>query len=841
MKCPKCHFENPDDTLYCGKCGAKLLSPGQIPASPTETFQAPKKELTTGSTFAARYQIIEEVGKGGMGKVYKVFDKEIEEKVALKLLKPEIASDEEMIQRFRNEIRVARKIVHKNVCRMYDLGQAEGTYFITMEFVEGEDLKSLIRRIGQLPIGKSLSIARQVCEGLAEAHKLRIVHRDLKPHNIMVDKEGNARIMDFGIARSLKAKGITGAEVMIGTPEYMSPEQVEGKGVDERSDIYALGVILYEMVTGKVPFEGDTALSVALKHKTEAPKDPREFNAQIPEDLSSLILRCLEKDKERRYPNAEEILSGLAKTDKELTTTRVFPGRRAKQTVPEKKFGPLTISAVLLAVIALAIAGYFFLGRAKKPEKPESSTVAATKWKNSIAVLPFVDLSPRKDQEYFCEGMAEDIRTKLSRLDPQIKVISRFSVVPYKNSQKSLKEIAKELDVATILEGSIQKEDQRIRVNAQLINTNDGSHLWANTYDKELESLFEVQDELSLAIAEALKIKLTPEKIEALKEGRTKNIEAYEYYQKGLNFINSRYLYTQQEKDFESAIEMFNKAIEFDPKYALAYVGLAWAYQNHYTVTRRTEDLDRVLENCEKAYELDPNLAESNAGRGWVYQEKNDFDKAYQSYKKALEINPNIHKVNHVIGLFFQTVGLYYQATKFYTKAAELDPFYVYSQANMARCLRGIGEFEKAEARYKKALELAPQNKTQLADSAYLFIMMKKYDEAEEVLGRVEKMDPNYSLSGAKALLFAAKGEKEKALALGQLTATAYAALGLKDEAIKYIEDAIKKDADTSVYRYLELIHNPFFDSLRDDPRFKEIVRKQKKIYEERLKKYGDL
>src|SRR4030043_1625860 len=261
MKCPNCRFENPDGTYYCGHSGARLMGSHREAASPTETLVTPKKELTTGSTFAVRYQVIEEIGKGGMGRVYKVFDRDIEEKVALKLLKPEIASDEETIKRFRNEIRFARKIVHKNVCRMYDLGQAEGTHFITMEYVEGEDLKSLIRRIGQLPIGKSLSIAKQVGEGVGEAHRLGVVHRDLKPQNIMIDKEGNARIMDFGIARSLKTKGITGGEVMIGTPEYMSPEQVEGKGGDERSDLYARGVILYEMVTGRVPFEGDTALS----------------------------------------------------------------------------------------------------------------------------------------------------------------------------------------------------------------------------------------------------------------------------------------------------------------------------------------------------------------------------------------------------------------------------------------------------------------------------------------------------------------------------------------------------------------------------------------------------
>jgi serine/threonine-protein kinase len=281
----------------------------------------PVRELVPGELFAGRYQVIEDLGQGGMGRVYKVYDTEVREKLALKLLNPDIASDERTIERFRTELRLARTISHRNICRMHDLGRDGSTYFITMEYVPGEDLKSLIHRIGALPVGKAVSIARQVCEGLEEAHRVGVVHRDLKPQNIMIDREGNARIMDFGIARSVKGKGITGAHVLIGTPEYMSPEQVDGREAGPRSDLYSLGIVLFEMLTGRRPFEGETTLSIAVKQKSDAPPDPRTLNPQIPEALARLVLQCLEKAPEKRPAGAAGLSAGLAGIESALPPT----------------------------------------------------------------------------------------------------------------------------------------------------------------------------------------------------------------------------------------------------------------------------------------------------------------------------------------------------------------------------------------------------------------------------------------------------------------------------------------------------------------------------------------
>ena len=384
MKCPKCNFENPTDTSFCGNCGTRFLPSKEIPISRTETLKGSPKELTRGSVFAGRYEVIEELGRGGMGKVYRVMDGKIEEEVALKLLRPEIASDMKTITRFKNELKFARKIIHKNVCRMYDLSEEGGAQYITMEYMRGEDLKSLIRRIGQFTAGKAIFIARQVCEGLAEAHKLGVVHRDLKPQNIMIDREGNSHIMDFGIAHSISTEGITDSGVIIGTPHYMAPEQVEGKEIDKRTDIYALGVILFEMLTGMVPFEGDTPLVIAVKHKTEHPPDPRKLNPQIPEEISRLILKCMEKSKNKRYQTVEDLLSELNRIKEDLPTTdRVLPEIKFEVGAPKRHI----FLKILIFSILFVVGAYFFYDQILKTGKEEKPTVVAKQTTQTTAPL----------------------------------------------------------------------------------------------------------------------------------------------------------------------------------------------------------------------------------------------------------------------------------------------------------------------------------------------------------------------------------------------------------------------------------------------------------------------
>jgi serine/threonine protein kinase/Flp pilus assembly protein TadD len=822
-KCPKCHSENPDTLKFCAECGTQLFSTKDIPVSQTETLQTPIKELTTGSTFARRYQIIEELGKGGMGKVYKAYDTEVKEKIALKLLKSDISVDQDTIERFRNELKYARKIRHKNVCQMFDLSKEEGSYYITMEYVPGEDLKSFIRRAAPLSIGKSVAISKQVCEGLAEAHRLGIVHRDLKPSNVMIDKEGNARIMDFGIARSLKIKGITGAGVMIGTPEYMSPEQVEGKDIDQRSDIYSLGVMLYEMVTGRVPFEGETPLAIAMKQKSEAPKNPKELNAQIPEDLSYLILKCLEKNREQRYQSAEELHSELNKIEKGIPTTEmIVPGRRPIIRWIRRK-GLLLYSGVVVVLLLLILSGIFLLtGRQQTLD--------------SVAVLPLKTISNDPKQVIFADGMTEAIINELGKIRALLP-ISRQSVMQYKESTKPLPVIAQELNVGAIVEGTVLHAEQRVRITVRLIEGKKDRLLWSNKYERELRDVMLLQSEVARAIAEEIKIAVTPEEEARLQSASVVNPEAYEAYQMGRHFLREG-----QPDTWRKAVEFLEQACKIDPDFALAYAGLAEAYANLAAdAILPPEDIwPKARETAEKALKIDKELSEAHTILAWEkFQYEFEWDEAEEEFKHALKLNPNNSIARNVYSWFLVSMERPDEAITQIKLARKLDPLSLIFQSNGIWILGCTGHYDEAQQLARNMIDSHPEYPWGHVYLAFSYAYQGMYEEAITLLHTAVKLlgDDMADEISQLGYLYGRLGRNAEARSvidrLNELTAKkkyvspvarawVYIGLDEKDKAFELLEKGYATHANWMPYLKIDF----FYDTIRSDPRFKALLKK---------------
>jgi serine/threonine protein kinase/tetratricopeptide (TPR) repeat protein len=771
MKCPKCQTDNPDTQKFCGECATPLTTPDVQP-SITKTIETPREELTTGSTFAGRYQIIEELGKGGMGKVYKAIDTKIDEKIAIKLIKPEIASDKKTIERFGNELKLARKITHKNVGKMFDINEEQGTHYITMEYVSGQDLKSFIRQSGQLAIGTSISIAKQICEGLSEAHKLGVVHRDLKPSNIMIDRDGNSRIMDFGIARSLSAKGITGAGVMIGTPEYMSPEQVEAKNLDQRSDIYSLGVILYEMVTGKVPFEGDSPFAVGVKHKSEIPEDPGKFNAQVTKDLSRLILKCLGKDKAARFQDAEglhsalqEVESGLPITESVVSQKRSTRSREVTVTFNPRKFLIPALAVLVLAVAALIVWRPWSGKKAVLPPG-ERRSIAIISFENQTGdpaydhlkkVIPNLLITSLEQSGYFRVVTWERLYDFLEQLGKaEVEFIDRDLGF----------ELCQAHGINTIVLGTFAKAGDIFATDAKILDVNTKTMIWsANSRGRGEGSILESQiDELSREISKGAG--MSPEQVEPsspeLTEVLSSSMEAYNYYLKGREAAR---LYNRIE-----AAEFFKKAVEIDPTFAQAWASLGWQYIQMGNPKGRNEafakakdysykltEKSRLYFDANYAYIIEGDrekqlrilklLAEKYPDEKWPYYHLGFFykwrgedEKAAQEFEKALELDPNMASALNEVGFVYLGLGEYEKALNSLKKYVSVRPGEPNAVDSLAQAYFEWGELDVAIAKYREALELDPNFLSSIEMLHYIHAVKEDYPEAHKWIDKYRSL-----------------------------------------------------------------------------------------------------
>jgi non-specific serine/threonine protein kinase len=506
----------------------------------------------------SHYNILEKLGEGGMGVVYKAQDTKLDRIVALKFLPKHLLCDEEAKTRFAHEAKAASALDHQNIATIYEIDEVEGECFISMAYIEGKSLKELIKE-KTLSIEEILNISTQIAEGLNAAHKKGVIHRDVKSDNVMITPEGVAKITDFGLAKLKDVPGLTVSGTVLGTLEYMSPEQAQGLPLDSRSDIFSFGVVMYEMITGQMPFKGEHPAALIYSILTETPEPLARFKAGIPDKLQKIIDKALEKEIQTRYQHIDELLADLKRLQKD-------------QDLWYKKEAETKLK----------------LEESKKP---------------SIAVMYLENMSGRMEDDYFVAGMTEDIITDLCSIGG-IRVLSRSDVLPFRGQQINIKETGKKLSVDFVLEGSVRKADNQLRINVQLIKTADGFHVWAERFDEELKNVFDLQAEVARKIARALRVKLQPSEIIQMEKKPTFSVQAYDYYLQGRD-----YYWKAGKKEVEFAIKLYEKALEIDPDYALAYAGLADAYVYKYEAY-----YDRSLHILDEAEGAEPESLEDRPG-----------------------------------------------------------------------------------------------------------------------------------------------------------------------------------------------------------------------------------
>jgi len=720
----------------------------------------------------SHYKILEKLGEGGMGVVYKAEDTKLERTVALKFLSPNaLGTDEERI-RFVREAKAAAALAHPNICTIYEIDEAENQAFIAFEYIDGQSLDERIES-GPLNADEALDVAIQISEGLRRAHRRGIVHRDIKSANIMIDEDGQAKILDFGLAKLTGKTRLTKTATIMGTVSYMSPEQAHGEAaIDHHTDIWSLGVLMYEMLAGRLPFDAPSDAGLIHKIIYEQPEPLSGVRGDVPAALEQAIKKALQKDPQDRYADMAALVSDL----------KSIRSGAAPTIVVEEKTTP------------------------------------------SIAVLPFADMSPQKDQEYFCDGM-----TQLSDL----KVIARTSAFSFKGQNLDVREIGKKLNVGTVLEGSIQKAGDRVRITAQLVNTTRGEHLWSEKYDRDMEDIFAIQDEISEAIVEKLKPTLLGEEKTKLSRREIVDLEAYDLYLRGRYFLEKN-----SEKALRKAIECFEQAIEKAPDYALAYVGLAEVYSIVPIFSPSSpakEAYSKAREAALKALEIDDKLAEAHYRLGLINMYYDwDWEGVEKAFKQELELNPGSAEVYHFYAIHLRNMRRFDEGIEMIRRALELDPLSLGINREAASSFYFAGRHDQAIKQLQKTIEMDPTFPYVHLVFGFVYLQkgmhaeaMAEFEKEKNVLGRSH---PAAEMAiGIVHALMGRREEAEKTLELFKKTrvapfmvATLYFALGDKDHGFEWMDKAIE-ERDVWL-RYLSA--SPALDLLnvRSDPRYKALL-----------------
>lgn len=817
------------------------------------------------------YQIVSLLGLGGMGEVYLAQDTQLGRRVALKVLAPHFRDQREQLLRLEQEARAASALNHPNILTIYEIGEADDVHFIAAEYVGGERLRECLGR-ERFEVSKTLDITMQIVAALDAAHRAGIVHRDVKPENIVLRSDGLIKLLDFGIAKltqrvvqDLGADAptqqllITRPGAVLGTVSYMSPEQVRGQTVDTRADEWSLGVLLYEMLTGQLPFAGQTVNDTIAEILRSEPEPPTRLNPEIPVELERIVLKALRKNPEERYQHIKNLLIDLedlkqalefqlklkrttTHDDLELSSASLrmsTPQKQSSHSAPnlidqtskvEHFVNKITqhkhrmVLALTILVMGALAAVYFGYSRYTYPANNAAI--------NSIAVVPFTNQSGDANSEYLQDGLTDSLIISLSRL-PQLRVIARTTMLRYKGLEVDLQTVGREVGVRAVLTGRLLQQDDSLIISVELVNVADGAQLWGERYSRRTADLLATQREIAREISEHLQLRLSGEQERQLYKGSTTDNEAFQLYLRG------RYSWNKRTADeIKKAISYFQQAIEKDPNYALAYVGLADCYiiQGAFAGTPTTDVLPQAIVAVQQALKLDDSLAEAHASKGFLHIYALEWDEAEREFQRAISINPNYPTAHHWYSEYFRIMRRFPEQAREIKRAKELDPLSPSFGANLGRAYLNLGDTDAAINECKRALELNPNFPLAHHFMGLTYVEKRRYDEAiaefQQAVESSKRADLfvaglgiGYAMAGQRAkaleLVRELEGKYEKKEATGFDLALVHAALANNDEAIGWLEkDFAGRNMSGLVYVASTIIHQ----RLGNDPRYQDLL-----------------
>jgi len=727
-----------------------LPDAGSSPTIPPRTSSSGMPMLQLASVLGGRYQILRLLGEGGMGAVYQARDRELDRLIALKVIRPELAGNPSILQRFKQELILARHVTHKNVVRIYDLGEADGIRFITMEYVDGEDLRGHLREREKFSPADAVEVIQQVCRALHAAHTEGVIHRDLKPQNIMRDRQGRIVVMDFGLARSLSDPGMTQTGALVGTLEYMSPEQAMGAELDQRSDLYTVGLIFYELLTGKVPFKAESALASLMKRTQEQAPPVSQVDSSVPKALSIIVSRCLERTPQDRYASVTELLQQLEAWQanpnvrpSELERMAPHRERSLQITLPPVRKVWLWVGASALAfVLLLAIpATRNFVLRRPAPGVVGVTGIPDLSKGKYVAVLPLKILGDEKSLRYVADGLIEALSAKLFQLQ-EVHVASPSAVEKVAARDLPLNKVARSLGVNLIVQGTVRGTADKLRITLDLEDVSGGRRVWAQEFSGVPQDVLTLEDQIYAGLVQALELKPTNEELARSGVHPTENVEAYDLYLKGRNALRG----SKGGREVQTAIAFFENALKRDPGFALAHSGLADAGLRMYADTKDALWAQKAAAAAQKAELLNANLPEVHLALGSVYNMTGKNAEAINELKRALALIPNSDEAYRRLAKAYFDAGRKAESIEAYQKAIAANPYFWDNHNVLGNAYFRLGETEKALQQYQKVTELAPDNSIGWSNTGAVYFREGKWNDAIPAFQKALELQPDATI-----------------------------------------------------------------------------------------------